>query len=81
MVQDPSKFFPRVQIGTYYFYLLIPTVISIRRLFTCRSSERKECLVYALYMIAPLTAGLLEDYVPTTPLLALNIFLAIHVLF
>ena len=69
------------QVGVNFFYLLIPTVISIRRLFTCRSSERKEYWVYALYMIAPLTAGLLEDYVPTTPLLALNIFLAIHVLF
>jgi len=70
------------QAAVNYSYLLVPTVISFYRYFKDRSaSERKEYLVYALYMVAPLTAGLLEDVFPTTPILTLNIFLVIHILF
>lgn len=71
-----------IQGGVNYLYLLAPTVISIYRIFKSHShSDRREYLIYALYMVAPLTAGLLEDIFPTTPILALNIFLVIHVLF
>lgn len=43
--------------------------------------ERGEYLTYAIYMVAPLTAGFLEDVIPTVPILALNIFLIVHILF
>jgi magnesium-transporting ATPase (P-type) len=45
-----------------YFYLLIPTIFSVRRAVQTRShQERGEYRTYALYMIAPLISGLLED--------------------
>ncbi len=65
-----------------YFYLVIPTLYSIYRACRTRSrQERSEYWTYALYMIAPLAAGLLEDCFPDVPLLALNIFLMILILF
>lgn len=65
-----------------YFYLLIPTLYSVYRAYKARSKqERAEYWTYALYMVAPLLSGLLEDSFPTVPLLALNIFMMILILF
>lgn len=65
-----------------YFYLLIPTGFSIyRAIKTQVRQERSEYLTYALYMIAPLIAGLLEDVFPLVPLLGLSIFMMILILF
>lgn len=65
-----------------YFYLVIPTVYSIYRAVRTRSKQdRSEYATYALYMIAPLLAGMLEEVFPHVPLLALNIFLMILILF
>lgn len=65
-----------------YFYLVIPTIFAIYRACRTRSrQERSECATYALYMVAPLIAGSLEDVFPMVPLLALNIFLMILILF
>lgn len=65
-----------------YYYLLIPTVMSIYKAVRARSrDDRAEYIMYAAYMVAPLSAGMLEDVVPTVPILALNIFMIIHVLF
>lgn len=71
-----------IQTVVDYFYLLIPTVCSIYRAVKTRSrQERTEFWTYALYMVAPLLAGLLEDTFPHVPLLALNIFMMILILF
>jgi diguanylate cyclase (GGDEF)-like protein len=71
-----------LQMVVNYFYLAIPTVLSVYRAFRTHSRiERAEYWTYAVYMIAPLTAGFLETYLPTVPILALNIFLIIHILF
>ena len=71
-----------LQTAVNYFYLVIPTVTSAVMAVRTRSrTERSEYLTYTTYMIAPLTAGMLEDTVPDTPILALNIFLIIHILF
>lgn len=65
-----------------YFYLLIPTLYSLQRAWKSRSrQERSEYRTYALYMIAPLISGILEEAFPYVPLLALNIFLMILILF
>ena len=65
-----------------YFYLLVPTLFSIYRARQARSrQDRGEYWTYALYMIAPLLSGMLEEYFPHVPLLALNIFMMILILF
>jgi diguanylate cyclase (GGDEF)-like protein len=65
-----------------YFYLIVPTVYSsYRAVRTASRQERSEYCTYALYMIAPLISGLLEETFPHVPLLALNIFLMILILF
>ena len=65
-----------------YFYLLIPTVCSAYRAVKTHSKqERAEYRTYALYMIAPLLSGALEEALPQVPLLALNIFTMILILF
>ena len=70
-----SLFF--IQSIVNYVYLLIPTVASLRRAVQTRSRlERGEYATYSVYMIAPLIAGLLEDVLPTVPMLALNIFMS-----
>jgi diguanylate cyclase (GGDEF)-like protein len=67
---------------TNYFYLLIPTGYSLYRAARTHSrQDRSEYLTYALYMVAPLISGMLEDVFPLVPLLALNIFLMILILF
>lgn len=71
-----------VQAVGCHVYLLIPTVKSLRRAFQTRSRlQRREYLLYASYMIAPLVAGFTEDWIPTVPVLSLNMFMVIHVLF
>lgn len=71
-----------IQTAVDYFYLLIPTIWSVCRAVRTRSSqERAEYWTYALYMVAPLLAGVLEDSFPHVPLLALNIFMMILILF
>jgi diguanylate cyclase (GGDEF)-like protein len=65
-----------------YLYLLLPTGYSIYRAVKTHSrQERSEYWTYSLYMIAPLISGLLEDTFPNVPLLALNIFVMILILF
>lgn len=65
-----------------YFYLLVPTVYSVFKAIQTRSKQdRTEYYIYALYMVAPLVSGMLEDFFPTVPLLALNIFLMILIMF
>jgi len=65
-----------------YFYLLIPTICAVQRAWKARSrQDRGEYLTYGLYMIAPLISGMLEDVFPHVPLLALNIFMVILILF
>lgn len=65
-----------------YLYLLVPTVVSVYRAIKAHAKEeRAECWTYALYMTAPLVAGALESVFPLVPLLALNIFLTILILF
>mgnify|MGYP002478568899 CR=1 FL=1 len=74
--------FTWVQGSVNYFYLVIPTAASLVFAFKTKSHlERGEYWTYAAYMVAPLLAGILEDYLPTVPILALNIFLLIHILF
>lgn len=71
-----------IQTTVNYFYLLIPTGYSVYRAVKTRSKQdRGEYLTYSLYMIAPLISGLLEDTFPHVPLLALNIFMMILILF
>ena len=65
-----------------YFYLLVPTVYSVYRAVKTRSrQDRAEYITYALYMIAPLLSGLTEDIFPRVPLLSLNIFMMLLILF
>ena len=65
-----------------YFYLLVPTVYSIyRAVKTPLRQERSEYLTYSLYMIAPLISGILEGFFTYVPLLALNIFLMILIMY
>ena len=65
-----------------YFYLLIPTVYSAYRASKTRSvQERHEYCAYAFYMIAPLISGIFEDTFKYIPLIALNIFMMILILF
>lgn len=65
-----------------YFYLGVPTVLSVGRAVRARTrQERSEYRTYALYMVVPLIAGLLEDVFPLVPILALNIFMMVLILF
>lgn len=77
-----TTLFAIVQMIVNYFYLAIPTIMAIYRVVKTHSRiERGDYLTYAIYMVAPLTAGFLEDVIPTVPILALNIFLIVHILF
>ena len=79
--QDNEKLF-FLQTTVNYVYLVIPTVVSLGRAIKVRTGqERSEYLTYALYMAAPLTAGMLEEQFEKVPLLALNIFMMILILF
>lgn len=85
---DPTKgysvtdLFVPVQGTINYFYLVIPTIYSIYCAIKARSRQaREECIVYAVYMIAPLVGGLLEDTLPQVPILALTMFLLIQIIF
>lgn len=65
-----------------YIYLLIPTVYSAYRASKAKSrQDRGEYCTYALYMAAPLMAGVFEGVFIKVPLLALNIFMVILILF
>ncbi len=65
-----------------YFYLIVPTIYSFYKAFRARSrQDRNEYLTYALYMIGPLASGHLESLIPHVPILALNIFMMILILF
>ncbi len=71
-----------LQLTVDYFYLIIPTVNALYCVFKTRSrSQKYEYMMYAVYMIAPLLAGTLEDFFPTVPVVALSFFMAIHLLF
>ena len=65
-----------------YYYLAVPTGAALYAAFRAKTKEeRSEYLTYSLYMVAPLISGALEDSFPTTPLLALNIFMVIQIMF
>lgn len=65
-----------------YAYLLIPTAVTISRAVHAKTKQdREEFLIYVLYMIAPLVAGIYEDEFAHVPLLALNILMIILILF
>lgn len=65
-----------------YVYLLVPTILSLLWAFRSHSHMRRtEYLIYSLYMVAPLASGIMEDSMPTIPVLALNIFLVILLFF
>lgn len=65
-----------------YFYLLVPTVNAVIHAVKTRSKQRRrEYGTYSIYMLAPLASGFMEDSLYTVPILALNIFLVVHVLF
>ena len=65
-----------------YAYLLIPTAVTISRAVHANTKQdREEFLIYVLYMIAPLIAGIYEDEFVHVPLLALNILMMILILF
>lgn len=65
-----------------YGYLMVPTVLAIMRMVSAKSWQRKsEYLLYTVYMVIPLLSGIFEDEFPTTPILALSIFMVINVLF
>lgn len=65
-----------------YAYLLIPTAVTISRAVHANTKQdREEFLIYVLYMIAPLIAGIYEDEFAHVPLLALNILMMILILF
>ena len=65
-----------------YAYLLIPTAVTISRAVHAKTKQdREEFLIYVLYMIAPLIAGIYEDEFAHVPLLALNILMMILILF
>jgi diguanylate cyclase (GGDEF)-like protein len=86
-IDESNHYFDRpifsyVQGGVNYFYLLIPTILSLYRAIKTRSRlEKEEYFTYSIYMLVPLSAGLLEDVLPYTPILALNIFLILEILF
>ena len=65
-----------------FSYALIPTINSIYLAMRTRSKLRQsEYAIYAIYILAPVTAALMEDAFPTVPVLALNIFAVILLLF
>lgn len=79
---DSGSVFMWAQGSVNYFYLVLPTAYSIYRAFRSRARlEKIECWIYAAYMIAPLLSGILESYLPSVPILAMNIFLIIHIIF
>jgi diguanylate cyclase (GGDEF)-like protein len=81
-VYHSTDLFTYVATVVNYFYLVIPTVASIYMAIKTKSHlERNEYITYSIYMVAPLTAGIVEDYLDTVPILALNIFMVIHILF
>lgn len=68
--------------GICLIYLIIPTVVTLKRAGQTHSRmERNEYLTYSVYMLAPLAGGVVGDYIPTVPILALSLFLVIHLLF
>lgn len=81
-VFEENMYFVWIQGSVNYFYLVLPTGYSIYRAIRTRSRlERAEYWIYAAYMIAPLLSGILEEYIPTVPILALSIFLIINIIF
>lgn len=65
-----------------YFYLAVPSLAALVYAFRSSSrTRRSEYLTYTTYIIVPLISGLLEEVVPTVPILALSIFMIIHILF
>lgn len=71
-----------IQSFVNYFYLTVPTVNSV--IHACKThakQQRSEYITYSIYMIAPLSAFFLEELLPTVPVLSLNVFLVVHLLF
>lgn len=64
------------------FYLLVPTIVSLRRAASTRfRDDRVECLVYSVYMIPPVIGGVVAMLIPTVPFQAMCIFMVIQLLF
>ncbi len=71
-----------IQSAVNYLYLLLSTgYAAYKAVKTHSRQERSEYRAYACYMLLPLAASLLQDTFPDVPLLALNIFMMILILF
>ena len=71
-----------IQASGTYIFLIIPTIKSLHRVAKAHDRfERREYVIYALYMLPPLVAGIIEDLVKGAPILYLNMFMNIHILF
>lgn len=65
-----------------YGYLLTATVCSFIKARRIHSKlERREYVVYGLYMLPPLVSGLIEDFFPGAPILCMCMFIAILIVF
>lgn len=63
-------------------YLLIPTILSLRKAFSIRIwAEKSEYLIYAAYMLPAVLAAFTEDFIPSVPVLSLSMFMVINILF
>lgn len=78
--QETSFFM--IQSVINFAYALIPTVNSIVLAMRTHSKLHQwEYASYAVFILAPIIASLLEDVIPTVPILALNIFAVVLILF
>lgn len=78
--QSTNYFF--IQTFVNNLYIIVPTIASIvYALRTTSRTERKEYLIYSTYLLVPVIMVEFEDVLPNVPLLALSIFMIIHILF
>lgn len=78
--QDNGLFI--IQSVINFGYALIPSVASLYRAARTHSRlHRTEYAMYAVYILAPIVASLLEDTLPNVPILAMNILIVIILLF
>lgn len=71
-----------IQSVVNYFYLVVPTAACVWRSIKARQkSERREFTTYAMYMLAPIIGGLMEEVAPLVPFLSLSMFMVILIFF
>lgn len=85
---DPAGFYQTTDLFNYvpgifnYLYLSVPTLVAIiyaRR--EAMAGEHAEYLAYSTSMVIALLVGFTEDFFPSVPVLALCVFMVIHVVF